>query len=596
MATDIELLWSPDSPLVGDVVTIWATLRPIPPVNSHVWIYVDGKGLGQGQLNTDTNGQAGSQWSASIDGAHRVECDFATLPADDGTVDTGSFTSPEALVVLRGPDASPVPPPPQTAAADPGGPQGPQLENPGASIRSGSNAFTGTSNTDPFTGTLATDPYTGEPLSPRDASNYDRIKAVYWQRDAVPEATRNAIADFYNQPAIDLTGVPQSVQNVVFDIFNQVPETPLPGRGLDEVLGDAFGSALDGLFSGVRFEVRTITTVIDVTTYADELALEATVQAVRPIVGTMRAIVGAGEMVGGVAAAIGSEGLAAGISVAMAAHGLDQLVAGGRTIFGEDAQSLTEHILTGALQPAFGDRASLVAGVADTGLTAGLSAAAEFEEMGGSALRELNKQTAAARIEMSESSQLNELQPVVAPREGMETQLSNLPRSEIANISSDWSEGTTGERMVAAMRDGEPVVVRNMTVTTVESTGDTRVRALGLPYGQYELQVTGNELESKFLITENGKTVEFWPDGIVDDYLVEAKFENMGRWSRPNWNDDIYTQARRYLLVNDLMGYKGVRYEVSSYQSYMLLTHLFVRGFPDAMDSGALSVLWVPSP
>ncbi|SEB22722.1 hypothetical protein [Variovorax sp. YR216] len=476
MATDVEVTWWPETPYVGGVVTIWATLTPAPPAGAHVWIHVDNVKLGP--LEADSDGHALTYWTASSSGQHVVRADATLLDSGEPV-----NSDPTYLDVLDAPAAGPVPQPTEGAASEQAGVQGPRPEDAGAPIQCGSNAFNGASNINPFTGAPATDPYTGEPLSERDASIYDRIKAVYSQPDAVTESTRHAFLDFYNQPAIDLTGVPQSVQNLVLDIFNQVPETPLPGRGLDEFLNDTFSSILEDVSSGFRSVVGTTSTAIDLLSYADAAGLEATGKALGqvlgPILGAARAIGGVVEMVEGVTVTAGTEGLGAGLGVAMVAHGLDQLIAGGRTIFGQDAQSLAEYIFTDALRPALGTAAPLGAGFFDGGFSLGLSATtAEFGELGGLAVRNLNAEAAATRPELSVATQLAEVQSIVAPAEEMATQASEI-RPRIAFISSEWSQGTRAEQMVAALRDEMTIAGSSSEITSISRASSFEINELG---------------------------------------------------------------------------------------------------------------------
>jgi hypothetical protein len=235
MATTIEVSWYP----VGGGITIVVTLDPTPSYGAHVWIFVDSVTSGQvglGQLETDVSGVAPYNFRGLNAGAYTVEAGFAILAADPGDppAESNSEVWPDPLILQPAPIADPPALPTQPSALDPSqvGVQGPMLGDAGARMQTGSNAFNGVSNVDPFTGVPAIDidPYTGEPLPARDASISDRIRAVYRQPDAVPEATRYAILDSYFHP-IDLTGVPQSVQNSIFDIFNQAAEPPLPGRG-----------------------------------------------------------------------------------------------------------------------------------------------------------------------------------------------------------------------------------------------------------------------------------------------------------------------------------------------------------------------------
>src|SRR5690242_9010919 len=236
MTTTIDLTWYPDPAYAGGGVFIIATLTPTPVAGAHVWISVDGLNSG-GQLNTDSNGQASTYVAAMTLGSHVVGADFVTVAANpDDEVETGSVDpTPHLIVVTAPPTTSPASPGPG-ATTDFGLFE---LQNPAPATvddraEIGSSAFSGASDIDPYTGASRSDPYTGEPLSARDAAISDRVKAVYSQPDAVPEATRNAVFDFYRSPAIDLTGVPQSVQNSILDVFSRPLEPPLPGRGLDE--------------------------------------------------------------------------------------------------------------------------------------------------------------------------------------------------------------------------------------------------------------------------------------------------------------------------------------------------------------------------
>jgi hypothetical protein len=129
----------------------------------------------------------------------------------------------------------------------------------------------------------------------------------------------------------------------------------------------------------------------------------------RPVLGAAQAIGGLGEIAVGVIIAVGTEGLGAGLGVGLGAHGLDHLIVGVRTIFGEDAQTLTRYILTDIGKQAFGRNASAVAGLMDGLIPLGLgSAAALLPELAGEAgavgLRGATMEATAARIELSEST------------------------------------------------------------------------------------------------------------------------------------------------------------------------------------------------
>jgi hypothetical protein len=418
MATTIDVSWYPTAPHFGDAVTIVVTLTPTPPDGANVWIFVDG--VSSGQLFADFNGQASANFNGLSAGSHTVEGAFATLPATPGDPsESDSTVWPVSLIILAVPVPEPQAASTQEWTLDPSqvGTQGLVLGDANARMQIGSNAFSGISNVDPFTGAAATDPFTGEPLSARDASISDRIRAVYSQPDAVPESTRYAILDFYGKPGIDLTGVSQSIQNSILDIYSQAPEAPLPGIGFDEFLSNAFSSPFRDLSSSLRSMVGGISTGIDAV--AQDPQLQPNVL-LRPVYGWLDVVGGAAEMVGGVGAAFGSAGFAAAPGIGLASLGLDRVIAGFRKMFGEDAQSLTQYLLT----EGFGPRAAFVldglipialggvAGLAselggETGTVSrgirGLTT--EATEAEAAARIEVSSTAAAARVELSESAQ-----------------------------------------------------------------------------------------------------------------------------------------------------------------------------------------------
>lgn len=413
MTTTIDLSWT-EPAYAGGGVYITATLTPTPTAGANVWIFVDG--VSSGQLPADSNGQVRTYFGELTLGSHVVEGGFATLAANpDDPIDSDSIVSPNPLIVVAPPPgSSPASvPPTSTTDSSQSGIQNLAFPAVGDRVQNGPSPFSGASDVDPYTGAGRSDPYTGEPLSARDAAIGDRIRAIYSQPDAVADTTRNAFFDFYRSPSIDLTDVPQSVQNSIFEVFGRAAEPPLPGRGLDEFLGDVFSTALGDLSGGFRSAFGQGSLALGVVADADSVALAATFQTVRPILGAVQAAGALGEIVSGVAISIGSEGLAAGAGLALAAHGVDQLIAGIRTMFGEEAQSLTQYILTDAGKQAFGPNAALVAGVADGLLSFGLgSAATLMSDVGGlgrASLSGLTTEGAIPRIELSESSQIGQL-------------------------------------------------------------------------------------------------------------------------------------------------------------------------------------------
>ena len=400
--------------------------------------------LVQGSYLPNSNGQVRTYFGELTLGEHVVEAGFSITPVPanpDDPPDSDSVVWPNHLIVVAAPPTSSLASPP-AANTDSGqsGTQNLALPAIGDRVQNGSSPFSGTSDVDPYTGSGRSDPYTGEPLSARDAAIGDRIRAIYSQPDAVPDMTRNAFFDFYRSPAIDLTGVPQSVQNSIFDVFGRAAESPLPGRGLDEFLGDVFSTALGDLSGGVRSAFGQGSFAVDVVADANSLRVTATFQTVRPILGAVQAAGALGEIVSGVAISIGSEGLAAGAGVALAAHGLDQLVAGIRNIFGEEAQSLTQYILTDAGKQAFGPNAGLVAGVADGLLSFGLgSAATLMSDIGGLGRASLNgftTEVAIPRIELSESTQIGQLSSVETSgiKFAEQPQIISVPTSSEASL------------------------------------------------------------------------------------------------------------------------------------------------------------------
>ncbi|WP_121325364.1 hypothetical protein [Paraburkholderia sp. RAU2J] len=276
-------------------------------------------------------------------------------------------------------------------------------------------------------------------------------------RDAVTESTRYAIRDFYNQPAIDLTGVPQSVQNSILDIFNQVPETPLPGRGLDEFISDTISSVLGDASSGMGSGLGAASTAIGVVSYANELALESTGKAFelgleatgkalwRFAGGALRALGGVQEFQAGVELAVGGGLLGAVVGIPVGVQGLDQLITGVRTMAGQDAQSLEEQIAISALGPKGSQYAGIAEGLGGL-LSGGLSSASAFGEIERFAAPNLAAEaTAAMRVELSGATALSEVSSIVAPAEQAALQPAELPRiAFIRNVEADMTVGEFG--------------------------------------------------------------------------------------------------------------------------------------------------------
>jgi hypothetical protein len=171
----------------------------------------------------------------------------------------------------------------------------------------------------------------------------------------------------------------------------------------------------------------------------------------RPYSAAAQAIVGAFEIGAGVFGMAETGGLGTFFGAgALFLHGVDQVQAGERALFGQDAQSLVQYILTPALEPVFGPSAPFAAGVADALIPLGLgfptSLGPEFTgEAGtlGSGVRGLTTEAieaaAGARSELSESTQLAEVKSIVAPGARLSADYLEIPGLEFPAGSTEWT-------------------------------------------------------------------------------------------------------------------------------------------------------------
>lgn len=416
MAFTVDATWQPDPAHAGDQVTFIVSMDPSPPAGANVWVTVAG-GTSP-QLTTDPHGQASVIMPGIAAGSYNVIIDYATLPDADGDPqETNSVVVSRLLTVLPAPPAPPLPP--STPGAVPDLPDAQSID---ASSAAGRSAYPGSTgdygghgNVDPFTGKQPADPYSGQPDRTDKSSMPDRIRAFYAQPSAVSDAVRNAVRDFYASPAIDLGGVPLGTRNAILDVYNQLPELPLPGRGIDDLLGDVIGLTLSDLDVAARITAGSMRATIGVIEEARDLGLNTTAQVLAPVLGATRAVAGVFEMVSGAGLTLGSEGLGAGVGVAIVAHGADEVVTGVRSMLGGEAQSITESVIKEVGTPVLGSKAALVAGglnalISFGGSSAGaLGSELRFE---GTVAETGLSEVSGARPELAELSQLRDSMPV----------------------------------------------------------------------------------------------------------------------------------------------------------------------------------------
>jgi RHS repeat-associated protein len=113
-------------------------------------------------------------------------------------------------------------------------------------------------------------------------------------------------------------------------------------------------------------------------------------------------------------------------------------------------------------------------------------------------------------------------------------------------------------------------------------------------WAEYQVHATGTPIEEVFSIARNGVVNDVLADAVTNDYLVEAKFGNMGQMWNPIREAHVVNQAANYLEIANAFGFSGVRYAVSTELGAQRLLSRFTLDYPAAVSSGRLSVWWVP--
>lgn len=110
----------------------------------------------------------------------------------------------------------------------------------------------------------------------------------------------------------------------------------------------------------------------------------------------------------------------------------------------------------------------------------------------------------------------------------------------------------------------------------------------------------GSQWEAVFEISEGGKTRQILVDHVALNArkelssLVEAKFGNMGQMWIPEREAHILQQARDYLALREALGFKNVRYVVSTPLGADRLNMVFAREFPRAVQDNLLILEFQP--
>lgn len=110
----------------------------------------------------------------------------------------------------------------------------------------------------------------------------------------------------------------------------------------------------------------------------------------------------------------------------------------------------------------------------------------------------------------------------------------------------------------------------------------------------------GSQWEAVFEISEGGKTRQILVDHVALNArkelssLVEAKFGNMGQMWIPEREAHILQQARDYLALREALGFKNVRYVVSTPLGADRLNMVFAREFPRPVQDNLLIVEFQP--
>ncbi|WP_172125273.1 hypothetical protein [Devosia sp. 919] len=113
-------------------------------------------------------------------------------------------------------------------------------------------------------------------------------------------------------------------------------------------------------------------------------------------------------------------------------------------------------------------------------------------------------------------------------------------------------------------------------------------------WAEYQRWATGTNKEAVFATTTRGNTRHILVDAMTNGYLVEAKYGNMGQMWLPQREAHILRQARNYIAIAGSGNYAGVRYMVSTELGAQRLSMVFAREFPSAVESGLLTVWFVP--
>jgi hypothetical protein len=118
-------------------------------------------------------------------------------------------------------------------------------------------------------------------------------------------------------------------------------------------------------------------------------------------------------------------------------------------------------------------------------------------------------------------------------------------------------------------------------------------------WARYQAGV-GSQWEAVFEINQGGTTRHILVDHLALQSrkelssIVEAKFGDMGQMWIPEREAHILQQAREYLALREALGFKNVRYVVSTPLGAERLNIVFAREFPSAVQNSLLTVEFQP--
>ena len=118
-------------------------------------------------------------------------------------------------------------------------------------------------------------------------------------------------------------------------------------------------------------------------------------------------------------------------------------------------------------------------------------------------------------------------------------------------------------------------------------------------WARYQAGV-GSPWEAVFEVNQGGQTRQILVDHLALgsrkelSSIVEAKFGNMGQMWIPEREAHILQQAHEYLALREALGFKDVRYVVSTPLGADRLTMVFAREFPQAVTDKLLTVEFQP--